>query len=246
MNDDKRSLYLHIVGGFLLGVLLLHPLTKTVYWFEFHREFQADVPLWNFLADRLQSHLFVEMLPMSLVFGFIGAVIGAGFGIYHLRLSAQHLAVRRLVTELGRDILSLIAAGENEQTEFKSSVRWDVKRARVNKALEMVIAKTIAGFMNHIGGSLLVGVDDDGQILGLENDYKSLKHKNRDGFEQCLIDIVKARLGGDKCRFLHVAFSSVEEKDVCRIVVEPAGEPVYCNDGGVAKYCSNWKRNSRT
>ncbi len=233
---SKCSFCLHVIAGIAIGILFLHPITKAVYWFEFQEEFQLKMTLWEFLLERARSDSFVEMIPMSLVFGSIGGLVGLGFGIYHLKLTAQHRAVQKLERELARDLPSLIAAGESDDTEFKSSVRWDVRQEKINKALDMVIAKTIAGFMNHKGGNLLIGIDDDGNILGLENDYKTLKYKNRDGFEQLIMDLVKTRLGGDKCRFIHTVFFKFEETDVCRIIVEPSNEPVYCNDTNVAKY----------
>jgi predicted HTH transcriptional regulator len=58
--------------------------------------------------------------------------------------------------------------------EFKSSLRWGVPEGGVNKTLEKVIVKTIAGFLNSKdGGTLLIGVADNGTILGLEGDYGS-------------------------------------------------------------------------
>jgi Predicted transcriptional regulator containing an HTH domain and an uncharacterized domain shared with the mammalian protein Schlafen len=73
--------------------------------------------------------------------------------------------------------VQLIENGENEQIEFKSSIRYDYFRKTTNRELELVIAKTIVGFMNAKGGKLILGVDDDGNILGLEKDFKTLKHK---------------------------------------------------------------------
>jgi len=130
----------------------------------------------------------------------------------------------------------LIKGGESEYLEFKSSVRWDHQQDKTNRALESVIAKTIAGFMNHKGGSLLVGVTDNGDVVGLAHDYQTLRHKDRDGFERCITDIVKTRLGGDLCALVHCMFYEIDKKDVCRIVVEPSSEPVYCVDGKLPRY----------
>ena len=59
-------------------------------------------------------------------------------------------------------IEDLIAEREHDQLEFKASLRWDVKEARINKALEQVVLKSIAAFSNADGGTLLIGVEDDG------------------------------------------------------------------------------------
>lgn len=45
----------------------------------------------------------------------------------------------------------LLQEGENEDVEFKASLRWDYRERKVNKELEYAIAKTIAGFMNSKG-----------------------------------------------------------------------------------------------
>ncbi len=65
----------------------------------------------------------------------------------------------------------LIAEGESDELEFKATLRWDLKEAGVNKKLEEVIIKTIAAFANSQGGTLLIGVADDGDVIGLEPDY---------------------------------------------------------------------------
>ena len=82
---------------------------------------------------------------------------------------------------LEQSIPSLINEGENEFVEFKSSLRHDYYQVKTNKNLEMVIMKSIAGFLNAKGGTLLIGVDDFGEVLGLDNDYFTLKKKLRDG-----------------------------------------------------------------
>jgi len=220
-----------------MGVVVLHPLTKAVYWFEFRNSLITDADsLWGFLLHRLESAFSFEMWPMTFVFALIGGGIGLAFALYHLRLLRQHRTILHLEYELSENIASLISAGESERLEFKSSVRWDFRLERANKTLENVIAKSIAGFMNHKGGSLLVGISDDGEIVGLQDDYKTLKHKNRDGFELFINDLVEARLGGEFCALVHCSFHVIGGKDICRTLVESSNAPVYIRDGKVARY----------
>ena len=61
----------------------------------------------------------------------------------------------------------LIEKGENEQVEFKSSMRWNTKSEKNDHLIEQAIIRTIAGFLNTKGGTLLVGVADNGEILGI-------------------------------------------------------------------------------
>ena len=92
-------------------------------------------------------------------------------------------------------VRALIAAGESETLEFKSSLRWDRREDCVNKALEGVVVKTLAGFLNAAGGTLLIGVDDGGALVGLAADYATLKKQDRDGFELHLQNILARDLG---------------------------------------------------
>jgi len=236
-SRKQRVIAVHTLIGATIGILLLHPITKVVYWFEFRHELNlGEERLWGFLLSRLESAFILEMMPMSLIFAIIGGSVGLAFAIYHLAILRQQRTVRYLEHRLAENLPSLIEDGEGEHLEFKSSVRWDLRQNKINRELEIVIAKTIVGFMNHNGGSLIVGVTDDGKISGLEHDYQTLKHKNRDGFERCLMDIVTTRIGVELCSDIHCIFYQIEARDVCRVIIEPSEIPVYLKSGKVSKY----------
>ena len=73
--------------------------------------------------------------------------------------------------EKGITIRDIITKGETNKIEFKSSLLWDVDKKNKNKEMGYIIAKTISAFMNSDGGKLLIGVDDNGDISGLEPDF---------------------------------------------------------------------------
>ncbi len=236
-SKKRRAIAFHALIGAVIGMLLLHPVTTIVYWYEFRHDLGAGRDsLWQFLFNRFESALFLEMVPMSLVFAIIGGSIGVAFAVYHLALIKQQQTVHNLEKQLAEDLPALISAGESEHLEFKSSIRWDFRQAKVNKSLETVIAKTLVGFMNHRGGSLLIGVTDEGEIVGLAEDYKTLKSKGRDGFERFMTDLVINRIGADMCGFIHYAFYNIKGKDICRVIIESVVEPVYLTDGNTSKY----------
>ena len=89
--------------------------------------------------------------------------------------------------------------------------------------------------MNGNGGTLLIGIADDGAVVGLEQDYHTLKKQDRDGFEQALMTAVATKLGGDACNSVHIVFHTVDKKDVCRVLVAPMHRPVYVKDGDTPK-----------
>jgi hypothetical protein len=138
--------------------------------------------------------------------------------------------------EVTVDIDGLIAGGENELVEFKSSVRWDYREKRINKGLEIIVAKTVAAFLNGKGGTLLIGVDDSGAAVGLQADYATLgKRPDRDGYQQMLVQLVSSTLGKAACANLSVSFHPIQGTEVCAVRVAASAVPVYFDDGNESR-----------
>ena len=117
-----------------------------------------------------------------------------------------------------------IASGENAELEFKSSLRWDYRIGEVNKILETVAMKTIAAFTNSNGGTLLIGIDDDGAPIGLENDYASL-NGDKDEFEIHLRQLLNNNFGpAFVTTHVTVNFPNTEDTEICQIDVSRATE----------------------
>lgn len=124
-------------------------------------------------------------------------------------------------------IEDLIDEGESDALEFKSSLRWDLRQGEVNKKLEDVIVKTVSAFANSQGGSLLIGVDDDGQVIGLEHDYVSLGDADRDKFELHLRNLLNQQFGTPfVSQRISVRFHRIDENDICQLEIQAAKEPL--------------------
>ena len=132
-----------------------------------------------------------------------------------------------------QQVRSLIAGGENATLEFKSSARWDVRENKANKVMEQIVVKTAAGFLNvESGGTLLLGVEDDGNVLGLENDYKTLgKRPNRDGYENWLTTLLLEEFGKDASPLIRISFHDTDGKEVCQLALKPSPRPMFVKDG---------------
>ena len=127
-------------------------------------------------------------------------------------------------------IENLITSRETQKLEKKSSLRWNYKESKKDKTLEDVIMKTIAGFNNSDGGLLLIGVDDDGKILGLDNDYSTLSTKqDNDGLSNHLITIIENNLGIEFSTELvateWIEFPVIDNKEICAINVPKGDKP---------------------
>ena len=126
-------------------------------------------------------------------------------------------------------VKSILEDDENRYLEFKSSLRWDYRQEKVNPELEKIIMKTIAAFGNTDGGILLIGVDDDKNILGLENDFQTLKKTDADYYEVHLRNIMHKLMGVKYVsKFIRTEFETFEDKKtVCKIKVISADEPLF-------------------
>jgi len=122
----------------------------------------------------------------------------------------------------------LIGGGENQHMEFKSALRWDQHQQKVNPKLEDVIIKSIAAFSNGKGGTLLIGVRDDGEIAGLEGDFNSLKKNDSDYFEIHLRNLLKQHFGIPfLTQNLIMEFPVIDGKEICAIRIAEGTEPAY-------------------
>ncbi|WP_457310064.1 DUF3320 domain-containing protein [Sphingomonas sp. UYAg733] len=124
-------------------------------------------------------------------------------------------------------LVALIAEGEHERLEFKETLRWDIVADVQNRKLEDVAIKTLAGFANRVGGTLLIGVADDSTIRGLERDYGCLGG-DRDKMQLHLTNLVTNHFGqAYRAARIRISFPEHEDAEVCRIDIDRSPSPVF-------------------
>jgi hypothetical protein len=182
--------------------------------------------------------------PTAILLGVVGAGAGVGLARAIDRSVLVAVAVALVTTAVAlviggmvrrrlrpdappRSTAELLAAGESEAVEFKSSARRNLHSGKRDEHIEHVIVKTVAGFLNGRGGTLLIGVDDHGQVIGLDADYPLMKAPTDDAYELWLRDYLGSRLGTLAVATVHVGFEDVDGHRLCRIDVPPSSTPVY-------------------
>ncbi|MBU1078650.1 MAG: ATP-binding protein, partial [Spirochaetes bacterium] len=127
-----------------------------------------------------------------------------------------------------KSLLSTIKKGENSHLEFKSSLRWDFHNSTANRKLEEVILKSIAAFNNSEGGIVMIGINDKGEVLGLEHDYRTLKDGNKDNFELHLRNLVNSAYGVEySANNMTISFPRVKGIEICLIEIKKGETPLY-------------------
>ena len=135
-----------------------------------------------------------------------------------------------------KEVQELIEGGENQYVEFKSSLMWDYRRQSANKDLYEPVMKNINGFLNTRGGAVIIGVDDAGEVLGLDPDLNTLSKSNVDGFENAFNMSFNRMIGVEFRRFVDVAFPQVGARTVCVVTVRPADQPAYLVHKGTERF----------
>ena len=119
---------------------------------------------------------------------------------------------------------------ESQWIEYKSTLRTHDTDGALDKLLEVPVLKTIASFMNsRDGGTLLIGVNDHGEVHGLDADYASLHKDGKDDpdlFQLHLGQIVRGSMGEAAVTNMTVQVHHVDGHDLCRVHVLPSGHPV--------------------
>lgn len=181
----------------------------------------------------LPLDLLVPSLPLVpwLLAGIAGSV--AAVAVATTVLLARARAKARGTPDA--TVADLIAAGEGERVELKATARYNTRTSVRDPRIEDEIVITVAGFMNAGGGTLLIGVEDDGTVRGLESDYSVVPGRNRDGLQLWLRTMLAERIGKAETADVGVAFEAIDGLDVCRVDVAPSDTPVFVGSTGGAR-----------
>jgi predicted HTH transcriptional regulator len=130
-----------------------------------------------------------------------------------------------------RNAEDLIERGESKTLEFKPTLRWNLKEdRRDDKTVTHAVLKTIAAFLNTEGGDLLIGVADDGSVVGIERDQLE---GDDDKFMRHLAQVVRNGLGDRAGTCIDPKTQIVQGRTVCVVSCQRSPEPVYLKWKGV-------------
>ncbi|MFH0943835.1 MAG: RNA-binding domain-containing protein, partial [Planctomycetota bacterium] len=131
-----------------------------------------------------------------------------------------------------RQATELIRLGESKTVEFKSTLRYSLDPdKKFDDAITHASLKTVAAFLNTEGGDLLIGVADDGSIVGIEKDDLD----NDDKFMRHLAQVVRNALGDRAGTCIDPRVQAVDGKGVCVVSCQRSPEPVLLKWKGFEK-----------
>ncbi len=173
----------------------------------------------SFLGFNLQIDLRETMF--DLVANFFGALIVSVFGYFYVLRNDQStlsgfilkimkkypLIFKSGKHNIGEDILKLVNSGEKYDVEFKATLRKNLHTGEFDKNLEYASLKTLTAYLNSEGGTLLIGVSDRGEILGIEKDG----FVSDDKMQLHFTNLIKTHIGADFLPYLHFAFVKIKD-----------------------------------
>jgi hypothetical protein len=126
----------------------------------------------------------------------------------------------------------LISGGESDAVEFKSTLHTNLHTGLKDEKILMSVLRTIAGFLNAHGGTLLIGVADNGELLGLEADG----FPNEDKMGLHLVNLVKDRIGDVFIPYVHPHFDDQEGKRVLIVRCDKGPKAGFVKDGNAQRF----------
>ena len=130
------------------------------------------------------------------------------------------------------DLAELIGGGESDSVEFKSTLRVNLHTLDRDSRIEHAVLRTLAGFLNTNGGTLFVGVADDGTPVGLDVDG----FESEDKMALHLANIVNSRMGPNAWITMHANFEDHEDDRVLVVRCEKSRSPIYVIDGSIQHF----------
>ena len=123
-------------------------------------------------------------------------------------------------------VKDLLAEMETDRIEFKSSAYYSYKPDIPEKVITESVIKTVAGFLNSDGGTLAVGIADDGEILGIQPDLDK-KNLDADRYVNSLTNLVEHSLGPLASTMAKIELQAVDGVQVALVHVTPSPQPIY-------------------
>ena len=235
------------IFGFLLMYILYYnsriqtsPLLITVFSFSFS---VAAGAIWTVFFYILQTiieifeTISIDYAPIGLLLTILGAGMVSTAEYLYLTYGEGKIFQKLLKSFMKKnpnlfietkikpkDVLKKINQGESEQLEFKSSLRMNLHTKKTDKKIEIAVLKTITAFLNTDGGTLLIGVADNGKIVGIDHDGFS----SNDKFYQHYTNLIQNHIGNQYLPLIKSKLIQMnDKKTILKIDCMKGHKPVF-------------------
>jgi len=221
-NQIKKNYFLIILFSFNFSVVLGVVIELAKYYLKLLLKYPLSAS--NF-AFSMQTITFVVIgAGISSIIGYIYMKYPKGIlREFFKNVTEKNPSLFKKTDVLKEEIFELIKKGENENTEFKSTFRTNLHTNEIDRKIEYSALKTIVAFINSKGGTLLIGINDSKEIIGIEKD----NFLSQDKFLLHIINIIKTKLGKNSVPLINTKFIEFDEKIILKIECEKGNKPIF-------------------
>jgi DNA modification methylase len=136
---------------------------------------------------------------------------------------------KRVLPQVEDDLYQMILKGESESVEFKVSACWNIYTKLEDQSLIKPILETFVSFLNSAGGTILIGVGDDGVLWDLKQEFHLADKgkKSQDGYELHLNNRIRDKLGSAIIGKYTLGMYSINECTICKIDIKQSSSPIF-------------------
>ncbi|MFA5953040.1 MAG: ATP-binding protein [Candidatus Pacearchaeota archaeon] len=217
----KKNYFLIITFAFSFAIVLGFGLEFLKYYLKLILHQEINLGIYTFMMK-------------NMTYIIIGAAFSSIIGYAYMK--TKNYWISKLVEKFkksnpktfkeqdnSKEILELIKEGEKQNLEFKSTLRINLHTNEIDRNIEQSVMKTINAFLNSEGGILLIGVSNNGEIIGIEND----KFENIDRFNLHLINLIKQQIGKKSLDLINIDNIKINNKTVTKIEISKSKKEIF-------------------
>lgn len=232
------------IGLMILAILYSSNQIKKNYFlivlfsFNFALAFGTILELLKYFIKKSLGHELTlgtyQYSMQNLTFVLIGALISVSMGFAYMKGYSK--VIRNFIDKIinsnpkifkkeniEEELLETISKGESEKLEFKETLRYNLYTNENDRRVEHSVLKTICAFLNSKGGTLVLGVNDKGEISGIEKD----KFGNEDKFLLHLTNIIKQQIGKKFMGLIEMEIKKINNKKIALINCSKSKKEVF-------------------
>jgi len=225
-NKIRKDYFMMILFALSLSISLAFGLELLKYYLKILLGYTINDPLYIYTMNNMSYVL-------------IGAIIASIFGYIYMR--NQKGALQKVVDKFMKtnpklflkqenspqQVLKLIKKGESGILEFKSTLRTNLFTKEKDSKIEHSVLKTIAAFLNSGGGTLIIGVSDKKNVLGIEKD----NFPDNDKFTLHFTNLFKKRIGKKYLPLINFDIIPIKKRNILKINCLKSKKPIFLKIG---------------
>jgi hypothetical protein len=224
-QDNKKFIYMSAFSIAMTVLLIMFVMQSVYYHFQSYAGFEIWVMTQYVIFAILGAFLTALLSDLGLDRYLVNSSLNRNLEVYSDSVYSNELA--------RQDALKIVASGESEKLEFKSTITTNIQTGENDKRMEKAVLKTIVAFLNTSGGILMIGVSDDGTIYGVDE----AAFDNRDKMNLHLTHMISSKIGDEF--FPYISFRLIDMEDgkaIIRVDCAKCKKPVFLKDGKTEEF----------